>query len=425
MQQMPACSQLLLLTVLLEHASTHATGHYQATQALRATRWLQQATADKTMNSPDSSNTQGSTIVPPSMPGSNSTTTSFDSGQCLEYIHSECLCHHGCAIQGNPKLDPRNGKGAVCFAPLAALSAGVTPKSTLILPANYVDQDLNTSQPSPHCAALNLLGGGDQAGGDRSLGSAGVPGGTGNLHIMLCVNADEEDTVAAGASYSATLKTNPSATTRRGTNTLATILWHHHQCTGSSTGLFKKLEHEHCHQTHIQGQAHGHARAQALGGRVSEGEHVELPPGELFKPDSCKLHSYGVREMAGRLQAKLGAKRFVLMGDSLMRQLFMRLVSSARGDPHVVDFIQWNHSRYSLYDAHDRLEIRSGAPHQLSAWWEEPDASGDQHVESPLLEVIFVWAPRFNDVRREVQEMTESYAKGSVLAVEPEGVEGD
>jgi len=86
----------------------------------------------------------------------------------------------------------------------------------------------------------------------------------------------------------------------------------------------------------------------------------------------------------GELRLLLQGRRLEFSGDSMVRQLFNRLICFLRGQQYCVDpWFHWNAS-YSLNLTHDAY----GAP--------EEEGASSPRVDAPLFEARFVWDPEWS-----------------------------
>eukprot|EP00798_Chlamydomonas_sp_ICE-L_P018523 gene18523-25029_t len=146
--------------------------------------------------------------------------------------------------------------------------------------------------------------------------------------------------------------------------------------------------------------------------QIEDGEWDDMP---TFMTKDCRLHHYGIRSFAHCLAKNHNTRRLVMIGDSMARQLFWRLVTLSRGDSYMIDITHHSHCQYRLYNTRDSLEVTRRSD-TLVSWWNSSigavqGCSSDQDLgncEDPLLEVIFVWAPKYMDTAREVKRLAQT-----------------
>eukprot|EP00755_Sulcionema_specki_P025332 Sspe_Gene.83067::Locus_54489_Transcript_1_1_Confidence_1.000_Length_988::g.83067::m.83067 len=108
----------------------------------------------------------------------------------------------------------------------------------------------------------------------------------------------------------------------------------------------------------------------ALGtGRWVDEQTYEIP--------SCTLHTYSRREALRVLRGK----RLLFTGDSMVRQLYLRLIASFRGEETFIEHFYHQDSYYAMSDVDDTLLIMNGVP-------EKSPLKGEVRFE-----MLFQWDP--------------------------------
>ena len=152
----------------------------------------------------------------------------------------------------------------------------------------------------------------------------------------------------------------------------------------------------------------------------SEGEWHSTADGVMFKPQSrCMYHSYS-REEALLCLSKQHKTRIVIIGDSLWRQLYMRLVYFVRQPTFLIDHTCHFNSRYGVCETHDNIE-HSGVSETVDApGWEKrfQETFGQRSALEGLcrinpIEVHFLWAQHFDRQISRIQTYLELFPKSA------------
>jgi len=93
---------------------------------------------------------------------------------------------------------------------------------------------------------------------------------------------------------------------------------------------------------------------------------------------SCNFEQLSPRQ----LRYVLIGKKFAIYGDSLARQVFLRLVAHARGFHSIVEVYFQTNAFYVFNETHDYLGV-SNTSHSI----------GIEVIQSPLFTMNFFWSP--------------------------------
>eukprot|EP00798_Chlamydomonas_sp_ICE-L_P018559 gene18559-25068_t len=104
----------------------------------------------------------------------------------------------------------------------------------------------------------------------------------------------------------------------------------------------------------------------------------------------------------------------------MVRQLFGRLISLARGEMYSLDILHKNHVRYRLYHTRDVLEL-GNSPEDLlgSDWWKHgntssaPEPKEEEEEEEVLLDVVMLWSPHYIDMANTVKLVSSEFNKAA------------